>query len=177
METDDGGWTVFQRRKEGSLPFYRSWYDYENGFGDLAGEFWLGLKNIHRLTGNEINNILRVDLQEFYGRHRYAEYDVFNVGDRDVEYLLMVGGYSGNAGDSLSYHNGMKFSTYNRDNDNTYWNNCASSRRGGWWYKDCEESNLNGYYYHYCTSTSRGMRWRSASPYNMVFTEMKTRVR
>ncbi len=67
METDGGGWTVFQRRMDGSVDFYRTWSDYELGFGDLAGEFWLGLRNIHRLTttNSAESHQLRVDLSDF----------------------------------------------------------------------------------------------------------------
>ena len=62
METDGGGWTVFQRRQDGSVDFYRNWTDYENGFGYLNGEFWLGLSKIHRLSKGG-SNILRIDLK------------------------------------------------------------------------------------------------------------------
>uniref|UniRef100_A0A1X7TKR3 Fibrinogen C-terminal domain-containing protein n=1 Tax=Amphimedon queenslandica TaxID=400682 RepID=A0A1X7TKR3_AMPQE len=77
METDGGGWTVFQRRQDGSVDFYRNWTDYENGFGDLTGEFWLGLSKIHRLT-KEGSNTLRVDLGDFEGNTAYANYSTFN---------------------------------------------------------------------------------------------------
>ena len=52
---------MFQRRLDGSVDFYRLWNDYKHGFGDLCGEFWLGLDKIHRLTSG-VNNVLRVDL-------------------------------------------------------------------------------------------------------------------
>ena len=48
--TTDGGWTVIQRRKDGSVDFNRPWSDYEKGFGVLNGEFWYGLKNMNCLT-------------------------------------------------------------------------------------------------------------------------------
>ena len=111
METDGGGWTVFQRRKDGSVDFYRNWVDYEEGFGDLNGEFWLGLSKIHRLTQDGTNNTLRVDLRDFDNETRYAKY-TFNIGDSATEYTITLGGYSGDAGDSMIFqHNGMKFST------------------------------------------------------------------
>ena len=48
-------------------------------------------------------------------------------------YLLHISGFTGTAGDAMDYHNGMKFSTRDRDNDN--WNkNCADETEGGWWY-------------------------------------------
>ena len=125
METDGGGWTVFQRRQDGSVDFYRNWIDYEEGFGNLTGEFWLGLSKVHRLTSNGTNS-LRVDLGDFENNTAYAQYSTFSIGDSTTEYTLNVGGYSGTAGDGLvdgHNHNGMKFST--KDNDNDNWNGAS----------------------------------------------------
>ena len=61
MDTDGGGWTVFQRRQDGSEEFYMNWVNYTNGFGNLSNELWLGLEFIHRLTngiGVEIRDTL-----------------------------------------------------------------------------------------------------------------------
>ena len=140
----DGGWTVFQRRMDGTVHFYRSWADYVKGFGDLNGEFWLGLNKVNRLTKNSTN--LRVDLEDFEGNKKYATYNSFQVGNAVTKYTLHVSGYGGNAGDSLSNHDGMKFSTYNQDND-VYSGNCAARFKGAWWYGCCHHSNLNGLYF------------------------------
>ena len=95
METDNGGWTVFQRRQDGSVDFYKYWIDYEDGFGNLTGEFWLGLGKINRLT-KEQSNTLRVDrVETLHGNTSYAQYTTFSVGNSTTEYTLTVGGYSG----------------------------------------------------------------------------------
>ena len=92
--TDGGGWTVFQKRLDGSVDFYRYWNDYKRGFGDLCGEFWLGLDKIHRLTSDN-NNTLRVDLEDFEGNTAYAEYNLFGVMSEKDKYKLILGSYSG----------------------------------------------------------------------------------
>ena len=177
METDGGGWTIFQRRQDGSVDFYRYWTDYENGFGNLTGEFWLGLSKIHRLT-KEGSNTLRVDLGDFEGNTAYANYSTFSISDGSTEYILTVGGYSGTAGDSLAYHNGKKFSTRDRDNDKRS-DSCAQSRKGAWWFDSCNLSHLNGRYYTNPTgiSNERGLHWRywKGDGYSLKFSEMKTR--
>ena len=100
MTTNGGGWTVFQRRLNGSVDFYRDWSSYKNGFGDLHGEFWLGNDNLHRLTAAG-NVSLRVDLEDFEGNITYAEYATFKVADQTDKYRIVIGGYSGTAGDGM----------------------------------------------------------------------------
>ena len=92
--TAGGGWTVFQKRLDGSVDFYLNWSDYKHGFGDLSGEFWLGLEKIYRLTSDD-NNIMRVDLEDFEGNTSYAEYDMFGVMSESDKYKLILGSYSG----------------------------------------------------------------------------------
>ena len=92
--TAGGGWTVFQKRLDGSVDFYRGWDDYKHGFGNLNGEFWLGLGKIHRLTKGRSK--LRVDLEDFDNQTAYAEYDSFGVGDEQSKYkLVRLGQYAG----------------------------------------------------------------------------------
>ena len=95
QNTEGGGWTVFQKRLDGSVDFYRNWTDYKQGFGNLSGEFWLGLDKIYRLT-SQTNNTLRVELEDIDGNTAYAEYDTFAVADEAENYRLSVAGYTGN---------------------------------------------------------------------------------
>ena len=96
--TAGGGWTVFQKRLDGSVDFYRGWVDYKNGFGNLNSEFWLGLDKINRLTSSTCGNNtlrLRVDLEDWVGGTKYAEYDLFSITDEASKYKLSLGSYSG----------------------------------------------------------------------------------
>lgn len=152
MTTLGGGWTVFQRRKDGSVDFYRTWYEYRVGFGNVTGEFWLGNDNIHELTSGK-NYVLRVDLADFERNSRYAEYSNFNLGSAAEKYTLnSFGTYSGNAGDALSNQLGYNFSTRVEDNDAWPAGSCSERHSGGWWYglstatSGCTYSNLNGLY-------------------------------
>ena len=103
MTTDGAGWTVFQRRLDGSVDFYRDWASYKKGFGDLNGEFWLGNDNLHRLTASG-DVTLRVDLEDFDGNITFAEYTPFTLADERDKYRLVVGAYNGTAGNSMAYH-------------------------------------------------------------------------
>ena len=168
MSTDGGGWTVFQRRKDGSVDFYRNWTEYENGFGDASGEFWLGNKWIHLLTSLGPTE-LRID----FNGSEYVKYRRFSVGNAATKYRLSVSGQSGNEphGDRLSYHNNMSFSTFDKDNDQTQ-GNCAVTHVGAWWYNACYNSNLNGVY---GALDYTGIQWTSLADNVQSFTEMKLR--
>ena len=94
QKTAGGGWTVFQKRRDGSVDFLRGWNDYKRGFGNLNGEFWLGLDKIHRLTVSSRNK-LRVDLEDLHGNTAFAEYSSFAVTSERAKYQLSLGSYSG----------------------------------------------------------------------------------
>ena len=94
QKTAGEGWTVFQKRQDGSVDFYRNWDAYKRGFGNLNGEFWLGLDKIHRLTVRDTNT-LRVDLEDNLGNTTFAEYSSFNVASEHAKYRLSLGKYSG----------------------------------------------------------------------------------
>ncbi|XP_078659246.1 uncharacterized protein LOC144904280 isoform X3 [Branchiostoma floridae x Branchiostoma belcheri] len=142
---DGAGYTVIQRRKDGSENFFRTWDDYKNGFGSPGNEQWLGNEKIHALTKRGLYK-LHVDLADFQGNEGFAEYDLFYLAGEKDRYTLRLGRYSGTAKDSLSYHANFPFSTKDRDNDG-FWSNCAANDKGGWWYDGCYASNLNGQWY------------------------------
>ncbi|XP_060602516.1 ficolin-1-like [Ruditapes philippinarum] len=167
MNTSGGGWTVIQRRVSIS-DFYKTWDEYETGFGNLRDNFYLGNRFIHEITSQDKYQ-LRVDLTSFQGESAFAEYSQFSIGDSDSSYILHVGGYSGTAGDSLKSQNGMKFTTNDRDYDTEKGSNCAVKYHGAWWYSNCHQSNLNGLYGSNVFGT--GTNWKGWKGY---YTSMKT---
>uniref|UniRef100_A0A452TKZ0 Tenascin n=1 Tax=Ursus maritimus TaxID=29073 RepID=A0A452TKZ0_URSMA len=172
MTSDGGGWIVFLRRKNGREDFYRNWKAYAAGFGDRREEFWLGLDNLHKITAQGQYE-LRVDLRD-HGKTAYAVYDKFSVGDAKTRYRLKVEGYSGTAGDSMAYHNGRSFSTFDKDTDSAI-TNCALSYKGAFWYKNCHRVNLMGRYGD--NNHSQGVNWFhwKGHEYSIQFAEMKLR--
>ncbi|KAM9324310.1 ficolin-2-like [Gastrophryne carolinensis] len=174
MDTDEGGWIVFQRRWDGSVDFYRDWAAYKKGFGSLMNEFWLGNDNLHKITSTGTWE-LRIDLQDFEIQKYFAKYLNFKILDESNKYQLSVGAFKeGNAGDSLSGHSGMKFSTKDQDNDHT----CSSVYKGAWWYNSCHSSNLNGLYHlgkH--SSFADGVNWQTAKGYHYSFKHVEMKIR
>ncbi|XP_060019160.1 tenascin-X isoform X8 [Lagenorhynchus albirostris] len=174
METDGGGWLVFQRRMDGKTDFWRDWEDYARGFGNISEEFWLGNDALHSLT-KAGDYSLRVDLRDG-DEAVFAQYDSFQVDSADEYYRLHLEGYHGTAGDSMSYHSGSVFSARDRDPNNLLIS-CAVSYRGAWWYKNCHYANLNGLYGS--TVDHQGVSWYywKGFDFSVPFTEMKLRPR
>ena len=75
----------------------------------------------------------------------------------------------------MAYHNGMRFSTFDCDHDMAA-GNCASQRKGAWWYNACHEANLNGAYLagHHALAVS-GIEWSTwhGYYYSLKSSEMK----
>ena len=173
METDGGGWAVLQRRMDGSVDFYRNWTDYVHGFGNTSGEYWLGLSKFYHLANSDISTKLRVDMRDKDGNTAYASYSTFYIGGPTTDYTLHVSGYCGTAGDALAYHNLMKFTTKDNDNDQSS-GNCANYFKGAWWYGSCHDANICGLY---GVDNATGIIWDrwKGDYHSLPFTEMKIR--
>ncbi|KAM7345486.1 ficolin-2-like [Cochliomyia hominivorax] len=181
VDEKDSIWFAIQRRKDGSVDFFRDWKDYKNGFGDSGGEFFIGLEKLHSLTNGLVPYELLIEMETFTGEKRNASYDHFVVGSEDENYKLKnLGRFHGTAGDSLNYHLGQWFSTKDRRNDQNPKEDCAKTYEGGWWYNECHQSNLNGHYFHGPnTHRANGIHWYKVTDYNtsLKFVEMKIRPR
>ncbi|CAG5977994.1 unnamed protein product [Menidia menidia] len=179
METGGGGWTVFQRRFNGSVDFQRSWREYKMGFGDVLGEHWLGNELLHQLT-TQTQYSLRVELRDWEGNSAHYQYDRFTLTSETQQYRLYLRGFSGTTGrqSSLTSH-GAAFSTRDQDNDNCDHCKCALMLTGGWWFDACGFSNLNGIYYSVGHNIRKlnGIKWHhfKGPSYSLSATAMMVR--
>ncbi|XP_018611716.2 fibrinogen gamma chain-like isoform X2 [Scleropages formosus] len=166
IDSTGSGWTVLQRRRDGSVDFYKNWVQYKEGFGYLSpddtSEFWLGNEKIHLLsTQSPVTYILRIELKDWEGNKTHADYAMFKLAPEADQYRLTYAHYyGGDAGDAFdgydfgddptdkfyTSHNGMQFSTRDQDNDK-YHGNCAQQDGSGWWMNRCHAAHLNGRYY------------------------------
>ena len=169
-----GGWTVILRRRRNvtqQVNFIRQWADYERGFGDLNTEFWYGLRNIHCLTEREEVE-LQVEVRLDNGTGQVWTYGYFEVDGPETNYTLHIGQAQGpsDGQDNVSPHNGMQFTTTDRDND--LWpSNCASTYGGGsgWWFNNCYTLLLTG------SHNPRRLHWWNRRQIYYPFAEMRLR--
>ncbi|XP_063915249.1 ficolin-2-like [Zophobas morio] len=144
MDTKGGGWTYFMRRFNGSQNFFQNWEDYKNGFGDLEGEFWLGLEHLYELTGDTINELLFV-LTDWEGKTVKSHFKEFRIGNEKERYALdVIRGYSGDGGQSFMSQLKWKFSTGDKQDA---FGSCVNTYHGPWWYgPGCFHVKLTGKY-------------------------------
>ncbi|NWZ93117.1 ANGL4 protein, partial [Nesospiza acunhae] len=142
----EGGWTVIQRRMDGSVDFDQLWDAYKNGFGDLRGDFWLGLEKIHHLVQEGKYNLL-IELEDWEGNSQVVQF-VFSLGGESTAYTLnLLGPLSGELENAIGEFRQLPFSTRDRDHDLKADTNCAKHLSGGWWFSTCGHANLNGKYF------------------------------
>ena len=178
--TQGGGWTVFQRRQDGSVDFNRNWNDYKHGFGNIEGEFWFGNDNIHDLTKPSFapkKSQLLINMR-MKGQNDtvYVKYNTFEITNETTKYVLKINGFSGNVTSRMDYNNNQKFTTFDSNNDSANSSvNCATNEGGGWWYHYCSYVFLNSRY-KFTKSSNREIYWdRHYDKIQPEFVEMKMR--
>ncbi|XP_028987724.1 angiopoietin-related protein 3-like [Betta splendens] len=155
----DYGATVIQRRRDGSVNFDQTWDKYENGFGDLQGDVWLGLRKLHSLAAQG-NAVLQIRLEDWKQAGRSLQYG-FHLDGAERNYTIHLTHLSGDVPDPLINHTGMMFSTKDRDNDRLQSSSCAHLHAGGWWFNACGDASLNGRYVHLRPKgRRRGIQWK-----------------
>ncbi|XP_065079760.1 angiopoietin-4-like [Ochlerotatus camptorhynchus] len=135
-------WIVILQRTNGSVCFARPWKEYRNGFGTVGREYWFGLENMHQLTKDTPYELVVEMTALNSDEKRYARYDRFEIGSEDQQYpLVKLGLHSGSAGDGLSHHRFVSFSTYD---SGAYSKTSNSYGCGGWWFDGSFDSYLTG---------------------------------
>lgn len=101
--------------------------------GDLfcvTGEYWLGNDKINQISKLGPTELL-IELEDWEGAKVTAHYRGFSIQNENSKYQLSVSNYRGTAGNALlegasqlfgenrtmTIHNSMFFSTFDRDND------------------------------------------------------------
>ncbi|XP_015988860.1 angiopoietin-2 isoform X2 [Rousettus aegyptiacus] len=178
MDTAGGGWTVIQRRGDGSVDFQKTWKEYKVGFGNPSGEYWLGNEFVSQVTSRK-RYMLRIRLTDWAGNEAHSLYEHFSLSGEDLNYRIHLKGLTGTAGKISSISQpGNDFSTKDADNDKCICK-CSQMLTGGWWFDACGPSNLNGMYYPQKQSTNKfnGIKWYywKGSGYSLKATAMMIR--
>ena len=160
---------MVQRRQDGSVDFNRNWGEYEDGFGELTGEFWYGLRALHCLTGQG-GWEMRIDIMLANGTRLFFQYEQFKIASAQENYKLTAERFHGTTNDPMAWHNENYFTTSDNDNDEWSGGNCAGVRNGGWWFTACVTINLNGHYNSHTYSV-----YLYGQPFILKFSELKIR--
>uniref|UniRef100_A0A1I8IS98 Fibrinogen C-terminal domain-containing protein n=1 Tax=Macrostomum lignano TaxID=282301 RepID=A0A1I8IS98_9PLAT len=138
-----------QRRVDDSTRFDRSWAEYAAGFGPGPhSNHWIGLRSLNSLTWPSGRQLL-IRMRLWNDTEYWANYSSFSVDSEDNKFQASISGFSGSSGlgDCMAICSGMKFSTFDSDND-IFPGSCSASFKGGWWYGLCHCTNPNGLYFY-----------------------------
>ncbi|XP_045215516.2 techylectin-5A-like [Mercenaria mercenaria] len=152
MDTAGGGWTVFQNRFDGAINFNENFTAYETGFGELEGEFWLGLRYVQEIADQSATEI-RLDLSDGFGREGYEAFQDFRLSETFL-YTLHIRkesrSFSGGreqfeeASTGFASNNGYYFAA----RDRLKYQYCVDGAESGWWHvaDGCGGVDLNAHY-------------------------------
>ncbi|KAM9501001.1 angiopoietin-related protein 3-like isoform 2-T2 [Clarias gariepinus] len=139
--TEEGVFTIIQRRQDGLVDFNQSWQSYENGFGDFRSEFWLGLRKIFSIT-QQGSALLRVQTEGWKQEIHMTEFQYVLEGP-DSNYTIHL--RTGDLPSDTDVPTGLRFSTGDHNDGNILKDpKCAHDYTGGWWFSACGDVNLNG---------------------------------
>ncbi|XP_046557428.1 fibrinogen-like protein 1 [Haliotis rubra] len=148
------GWAFLCARRRGAIQvnFSRTWEDYKNGFGNfgLRENYWSGLDVMHYVTNNRPHKLrVQILFQEnrtnVWRNHDYLDFKVSSEQHGyNFTFSSAVPPRINEAIDGLSASMGVRFSTYDIDNDNDSGGNCASIHQSGWWFTTCDGYNPTG---------------------------------
>ncbi|KAM8713204.1 hypothetical protein ACLKA7_013505 [Drosophila subpalustris] len=159
--TSDYPWIVMQRRVSRTVDFNKDWKSFSHGFGDVDGNYFIGLDKVYRLTSTQPYE-LYIHMESFKGQIGYARYSYFKISGYYYNYqLLELGNFKGNVSNAMSESLKAQFSNYEKDNDNNYRLNCAKMHESAWWFRSCPaSSNLNGRYADFEIDNAQGIWWK-----------------
>ncbi|XP_034477519.1 angiopoietin-related protein 7-like [Drosophila innubila] len=162
--TSDFPWIVMQRRVSRSVDFNKNFISFTNGFGDIEGNYFIGLEKIHRLTSTQPYE-LYIHLESFQGFIGYGRYSYFKIASLQNNYRLMeLGTFSGTVFNAMSENLNARFSNYEKDFDTHYRFHCAKMQESAWWFNTCpSSSNLNGRYSDFEIDNAQGIWWKDFS--------------
>ncbi|XP_060655805.1 microfibril-associated glycoprotein 4-like isoform X2 [Drosophila nasuta] len=165
---DAFGWTVILNRFNGSENFYRKWSDYRSGFGDLEGEFFIGLEILHQMTSSQSYDI-RIELTSFDDYVYHADYSKFIIGSEQEKYSLKsIGGHHGTLENVFESNIGQEFTTFDSDNDKWVEGNCAVHYSSAGWFDKVATMNLFGNYLHSEVMDDQGIWWKDIKTWKAV---------
>ena len=158
--------------------FNRPFADFVNGFSTTQGDFWFGLELLHKLTSaakTRYQLVLGAKRRD-NGRWMEVVLDNFYVDSGDGYHLrfgsIVAKRNTGISDWNVNYFRDKLFSARDRDQDTYSGYDCASSRKGGWWFGYCSLICLN------CDQRTTSVKmWYESGNVPLTETKMSIRIK